>query len=81
MDFIGRELCERYNDSSIRITVEKAILAYIDAQDYSECCVELVQGDMWSFMEIEQIVGIFQSKEEFANYQEAVEKWAHRFDY
>ena len=33
MDFIGRELCERYNDSSIRITVEKAILAYIDAQD------------------------------------------------
>lgn len=81
MDFIGRELCERYDDNSIRITAEKVILAYIDPQDYSECYVELVQGDIWSFVEIEQIVGIFHNKEELADYQEAVEKWACRFDY
>ena len=78
--FVGEEFCERIDSTTLRVTVDKAIISFIDV-DYTQTYLELHKGDVWSCSEEDQINGLFLTLEEAKYQEECFKKWAKRWEY
>ena len=78
--FVGDNLCERIDSTTLRVTVDKATISFFDV-DYTMTFLELHKGEVWSCMEEDQINGLFLSLEEAKLFVEDQKKWSRRWNY